>query len=54
MADIIINKEMLQEQMGDKAEEFMECLRIVEDIINNPDHYLGMQAVKYANILAAY
>ena len=54
MADIIINKEMLQEQMGDKAEEFMECIRIVEDIINNPDHYLGMQAVKYANILAAY
>ena len=50
MADIIINKEMLQEQMGDKAEEFMECLRIVEDIINNPDHYLGMHAVKYANI----
>jgi hypothetical protein len=40
--------------MGDKAEEFIECIRIVEDIIQNPDHYLGGQAVKYANILAAY
>jgi hypothetical protein len=52
--DIIINKEVLAEQMGDKAEEFLECIRIVEDIIQNPDHYLGGQAVKYANILAAY
>lgn len=40
--------------MGDKADEFIECLRIVEDIIQNPDHYVGLQAVKYANILAAY
>ena len=54
MPDIIINKEILAEQMGDKAEEFIECIRIVEDIIQNPDHYLGGQAVKYANILAAY
>jgi hypothetical protein len=54
MPDIIINKEILAEQMGDKAEEFLECIRIVEDIIQNPDHYLGGQAVKYANILAAY
>jgi hypothetical protein len=54
MPDIIINKETLTEQMGDKAEEFIECIRIVEDIIRNPDHYLGGQAVKYANILAAY
>jgi hypothetical protein len=54
MPDIIINKEVLAEQMGDKAEEFIECIRIVEDIIQNPDHYLGGQAVKYANILAAY
>ena len=54
MPDIIINKEVLAEQMGDKAEEFIKCIRIVEDIIQNPDHYLGGQAVKYANILAAY
>lgn len=40
--------------MGDKADEFIECLRIVEDIIVNPDHYVGLQAIKYANILAAY
>ena len=54
MADIIINKEIIAEQMGDKAEEFIECIRIVQDIIENPDHYVGMQAVKYANTLAAY
>jgi hypothetical protein len=54
MPDIIINKEIIADQMGDKAEEFVECIRIVQDIIENPDHYLGTQAVKYANILAAY
>ena len=54
MPDILINKEILASQMGDKADEFIECLRIVEDIIANPDHYVGLQAVKYANILAAY
>ena len=54
MADIIVNKEIITSMMGDKAEEFLECLRIVEDIINNPDQYLGMQAIKAANTLAAY
>lgn len=51
---MIINKEILANHMGDKAEEFIECLRIVEDIIENPDHYVGFQAIKYANILAGY
>lgn len=54
MPDMIINKEILANHMGDKAEEFIECLRIVEDIIENPDHYVGFQAIKYANILAGY
>ena len=54
MADIIVNTEMLAAHMGDKAEEFIECMRIIQDIIENPDHYIGMQAIKYANILAAY
>jgi hypothetical protein len=54
MPDMIINKEILANHMGDKAEEFLECLRIVEDIIENPDHYIGFQAIKYANILAGY
>lgn len=54
MPDIIINRDILAAQMGDKADEFVECLKIVEDIIQNPDHYTGMQAVKYANMLAAY
>lgn len=54
MADIIVDPEWLSSQMGDKSEEFMECMRIVQDIINNPDSYLGAQALKYANILAAH
>ena len=52
--DIVVNEEWLASQMGDKAKEVVECMRIVQDIIDNPDHYVGMQAIKYANILAAY
>jgi hypothetical protein len=54
MADIIVDPDWIAEQMGDKAQEFLECMRIIEDIINNPDSYVGLQALKYANILAAY
>jgi len=54
MADIIVDPDWLAEQMGDKAVEFLECMRIVQDIIDHPDSYLGYQALKYANILAAY
>jgi len=54
MADIIVDEEFLALQMGDRAKEFVECMRIVQDIIDNPDHYIGMQAIKYANILASY
>jgi hypothetical protein len=54
MADIIVDIEVLQELMGDKSQEFIECMKIVQDIIENPDHYVGGQAVKYANMLAAY
>jgi hypothetical protein len=54
MADIVVDQEFLATQMGEKAHEFIECMRIVQDIIDNPDHYVGMQAVKYANVLAAY
>ena len=54
MPDIIVDTVFLSEQMGDKAQEFTECIRIVQDIIENPDHYIGMQAIKYANMLAGY
>lgn len=54
MADIVINVELIKELMGDKSEEFIETMKIVQDIIENPDHYVGGQAVKYANVLAAY
>lgn len=52
--NIIVDREFLAEQMGDKAEEFIETMKIVEDIIARPDHYVGMQAIKYLNQLAAY
>lgn len=54
MPDILISKDILALHMGDKADEFIECIKIVEDIIENPDHYVGFQAIKYANKLAAY
>ena len=54
MPDIVVDTAFLSEQMGDKAQEFTECIRIVQDIIENPDHYIGMQAIKYANMLASY
>jgi hypothetical protein len=54
MPDIIVDTEFLAEQMGEKSSEFIECIRIVQDIIENPDHYIGMQAIKYANMLASY
>lgn len=40
--------------MGDRAEEFIECMRIIEDIIDHPEHYVGMQAIKYLNKLSGY
>ena len=52
--DIIVDEDFLATQMGDKAHEFVECMKIVQDIIDNPDHYVGMQAIRYANVLAAY
>jgi hypothetical protein len=54
MPDIVVDTEFLAEQMGEKSREFIECIRIVQDIIENPDHYIGMQAIKYANMLASY
>ena len=54
MPDIVVDTAFLSEQMGDKAKEFTECIRIVQDIIENPDHYIGMQAIKSANMLAGY
>jgi len=41
MPDIVVDTAFLSEQMGDKAKEFTECIRIVQDIIENPDHYIG-------------
>lgn len=54
MADIVVDVDVLKELMGDNSYEFIECMRVVQDIINNPDHYVGGQAMKYANLLAAH
>lgn len=52
--NIVVEREFLAEQMGDKADEFIETMKIVEDIIARPEHYVGMQAIKYLNKLAGY
>jgi hypothetical protein len=54
MPDILVDVDFLATHMGDKANEFIECMKIVQDIIDNPETYIGAQAIKYANILAAY
>lgn len=54
MPDIIVDVDFIAENMGDRSQEFIECMRIVQDIIDNPNMYVGNQAIKYANILAAY
>lgn len=54
MSNFIVDIDKISEMMGDKADEFIECMRIVQDIIDRPDHYVGGQAIRYANQLAAY
>jgi len=54
VSNFIIDIDTINEMMGDHAEEFIECMKIVNDIIERPDHYVGGQAIRYANQLAAY
>lgn len=54
MSNFIIDIDTIKQMMGDHAEEFIECMKIVNDIIDRPDHYVGGQAIRYANQLAAY
>lgn len=54
MSNFIIDIDTIKEAMGDQAEEFVECMKIVNDIIERPEHYVGGQAIRYANQLAAY
>lgn len=54
MINFTVDIDTIKEMMGDKGEEFIECMKIVQDIIERPEHYVGGQAIKYANQLAAY
>lgn len=54
MTDIVVDVELIGKLMGDRAREFLECMRVVQDIVDNPSDYHGVQAIKYANVLAAY
>lgn len=54
MAHFFIDIDMISNMMGDKSDEFIECIRIVQDIAERPEHYVGGQALKYANQLAGY
>ena len=52
--EIVVDIDYLAECMGDQADEFIEVMRVVNDIIENPSDYIGFQATKYATLLAAY
>jgi hypothetical protein len=52
--DIVVDVDHLGDLMGSEAEEFIQVMYIVNDIVKNPNDYLGAQAAKYAAILAAY
>lgn len=53
MSEMIITPAQIKEALGEGEEEFLECMRIVNDIIENPDSYTGMKAMIYASKLAA-
>jgi len=52
--DISMTVTQLRESLGEDAEEFIEVMSVVQDIIDNPNSYHSTKAVKYAAILAAY
>jgi len=54
LTNFYIDVDKISEMMGDQAEEFIECMKIVQDIIERPETYVGGQAIRYANQLAAY
>ena len=54
MNNFYIDVDKISEMMGDQADEFIECMKIVQDIIERPETYVGGQAIRYANQLAAY
>jgi len=54
LSNFFIDIDRISELMGDQAGEFIECMKIVQDIIDRPETYVGGQAIRYANQLAAY
>lgn len=48
-----VTPEQIKEALGEGEDEFLECMRIVTDIIDNPGDYTGMKALIMANKLAA-
>jgi peroxiredoxin len=52
--DIAVDVDRLTELMGDESIEFIKVMDMVQDIIDNPNDYLGLQASRYAALLAAY
>ena len=54
MTDAVMTLDIIKDAMGDDGDEFIKVLRIVNDIIENPDNYHGAMALRYATLLAAY
>lgn len=52
--DVIVSFQDLKETLGDKADDFIYILTVMDDIIEHPEHYSGVKALLLANKLAAY
>lgn len=50
----IFTVEQIANALGDDAEEFVACMKMVEAIIANPGDYMGIRAGLEAARLAAY
>jgi hypothetical protein len=51
---VTLHVDVIVKAMGEDADDFLEIMRIVDDIIVSPDKYSGIKALMLANQLAAY
>lgn len=52
--EVSLTIDEVRKALGPDADEFIEIMRIVDDILENEDKYTGVYALKTANKLAAY
>lgn len=54
MSDLILTTDDIMNVMGTDADDFLNVMAIVNDIIENPNKYTGVRALVVANKLSAY